>query len=48
MATGQSLAAFQKLNDLPETGELDRITWQRLALHYPGAASIAQRKNFPE
>ena len=48
MATGQSLAAFQKLNDLPETGELDRITWQRLALHYPGAASIAQRKNFSE
>ena len=41
MPTGQSLSSFQRLNDLPETGELDRITWQRLALHYPGAASLA-------
>ena len=43
--TGQSLSAFQRLNDLPETGELDRITWQRLALHYPGAASLALRQD---
>lgn len=40
LATGQSLSSFQRLNSLPETGELDRITWQRLALHYPGAASL--------
>lgn len=44
MPTGQSLSAFQRLNDLPDTGELDRITWQRLALHYPGAASLALRQ----
>ena len=45
MPTGQSLSSFQRLNDLPETGELDRITWQRLALHYPGAASLALRQD---
>lgn len=45
MPTEQSLSSFQKLNDLPETGELDRITWQRLALHYPGAASLALRED---
>ena len=42
--TSQSLASFQKLNNLPETGELDRITWQHLALHYPGAASLLLQK----
>lgn len=45
MPTGQSLSSFQRLNDLPETGELDRITWQRLALQYPGAASLALRRD---
>ena len=45
MPTGQSLSSFQRLNDLPETGELDRITWHRLALQYPGAASLALRRD---
>ncbi|MBE6976723.1 MAG: hypothetical protein E7439_05990 [Ruminococcaceae bacterium] len=45
LPTGQSLASFQRLNDLPETGELDRITWRQLALHYPGAASLQLREN---
>lgn len=45
MPTGQSLSSFQRLNNLPETGQLDRITWQRLARHYPGAASVALRQD---
>lgn len=45
MPTGQSLSSFQRLNDLPETGELDRITWQRLALQYPGAAALTLRED---
>ena len=38
-ATAQSLASFQSLAELPQTGELDKITWQRLALHFPLAAN---------
>lgn len=32
--TARALAAFQVLADLPETGELDRLTWKHLALHF--------------
>ena len=39
--TGESLSSFQRLNSLPETGQLDRATWQRLALHYPPASTLA-------
>ncbi len=39
--TGESISSFQRLNALPETGELDRITWKNLALHYPMAANLA-------
>ena len=35
--TSNSLIAFQQLNFLPATGELDKQTWRHLALHYPGA-----------
>ena len=38
-ATAQSLAAFQSLSDLPQTGELDKQTWKHLALHFPLAAN---------
>ncbi len=38
--TGESLSSFQRLSNLPETGELDRITWKNLALHYPMAANL--------
>lgn len=41
--TSDSLASFQSLMGLPMTGELDKITWKALALHYPQAASIANR-----
>ena len=38
--TADSLASFQNLNQLPMTGNLDKITWKALALHYPQTASI--------
>ena len=38
-ATAQSLAAFQELSDLPQTGNLDKQTWKHLALHFPLAAN---------
>lgn len=38
--TGESLSAFQVLNRLPSTGELDKITWKHLALQYPVAVNL--------
>ena len=40
LATQESLSAFQSLNLLPMTGELDRITWYTLAKHYPLASRL--------
>lgn len=40
--TADSLAAFQMLNSLPMTGELDKLTWKHLALHFPLAANLGQ------
>ena len=39
-ATADSLSSFQSLSGLPMTGELDKITWQKLALHFPLAANL--------
>ena len=39
-ATSLSLAAFQEMTSLPQTGELDKVTWKHLALHYPLATNI--------
>lgn len=44
-STAQSLACFQYLSALPQTGELDKITWKHLALQYPLAVNIQQSKN---
>ena len=44
-ATADALASFQYLASLPQTGELDKITWKHLALQYPLAVNIAQSKN---
>ena len=38
--TADSISSFQGLNQLPMTGDLDKMTWKALALHYPQAASI--------
>lgn len=40
-ATASAIAAFQGLSGLPMTGNLDKITWKALALHYPQAARIS-------
>ena len=45
LPTSQSLISFQQLNDLPMTGELDRITWFTLARHYPLASRIVLAPN---
>ena len=39
LPTEEALLSFQALNRLPATGELDKITWKQLALHYPMAAT---------
>ena len=41
-ATSDALASFQTLAGLPMTGELDKITWKHLALHFPLAANIGR------
>lgn len=38
-ATVISIQTFQELSGLPQTGEVDKITWKQLALHYPLAAN---------
>ena len=40
LPTEEALLSFQALNRLPATGELDKITWKHLALHYPMAATV--------
>jgi len=39
LPTANSLSSFQEMNLIPVTGELDKHTWKRLALHYPLAAN---------
>jgi peptidoglycan hydrolase-like protein with peptidoglycan-binding domain len=39
-ATADALATFQALSGLPVTGDLDKITWKHLALHFPLAANL--------
>ena len=48
LATAESLAAFQTLNGLPTTGELDRMTWHYLALQYPLAARLILKPDTPQ
>lgn len=40
--TADSLSSFQALSGLPMTGNLDKITWKHLALHFPLAANKGQ------
>lgn len=41
-ATADALEAFQYLCALPQTGQVDKITWKHLALQYPLAVNISQ------
>lgn len=43
-ATATALENFQALTGLPQTGEVDKVTWKHLALHYPLAANLIDRK----
>jgi peptidoglycan hydrolase-like protein with peptidoglycan-binding domain len=43
--TGDSIASFQRLSTLPETGEIDKVTWKHLALHYPLAVNRNYSRN---
>lgn len=45
LATADSLSEFQRLSLLPVTGEVDKITWKHLALHYPLAVNRGYSKN---
>ena len=40
LPTSNALSAFQSLSLLPATGELDKITWNALASHYPLASRL--------
>lgn len=45
LPTGEAVAAFQYLSDLPQTGEVDKMTWKHLALQYPLAVNLRHTKN---
>jgi peptidoglycan hydrolase-like protein with peptidoglycan-binding domain len=45
MPTADALSVFQRLSMLPETGELDKVTWKHLARHYPLAVNINYTQN---
>ena len=42
-ATSDAISAFQGLNGLPMTGNLDKRTWKALALQYPQASRLSDR-----
>lgn len=46
--TSEALGLFQALTGLPQTGELDKVTWKHLALHYPMAANQYRREDSEE
>lgn len=39
-ATIVAVESFQELASLPRTGEVDKVTWKHLALHYPLASNV--------
>lgn len=38
--TADAIASFQYLSGLPQTGELDKITWKQMARHYTLAGNL--------
>ena len=45
MPTADSVSSFQRLSLLPETGEVDKVTWKHLARHYPLAVNLHYSQN---
>lgn len=43
--TGQAISDFQALSLLPITGQVDKVTWKHLALHYPLAVNLDYSQN---
>ena len=43
--TANAVASFQNLSALPQTGELDKVTWKHLTLHYPLAVNLQETRN---
>lgn len=41
----EAITAFQYLSDLPQTGQIDKITWKHLALQYPLAVNLRKSEN---
>ena len=42
-ATSDALSTFQMLAGLPMTGQVDKLTWKHLALHFPLASNLQHR-----
>ena len=38
--TADAIASFQYLSGLPQTGELDKVTWKHMARHYTLASNL--------
>ncbi len=45
LPTAEAITAFQYLSNLPQTGEVDKITWKHLALQYPLAVNLDRTQN---
>ncbi len=45
LPTAEAITAFQYLSNLPQTGEVDKITWKHLALQYPLAVNLDRSEN---
>ena len=45
LPTTESISSFQYLSQLPQTGEVDKITWKHLALQYPLAVNHNYTQN---
>ncbi len=45
LSTVESVASFQYLSNLPQTGEIDKLTWKHLALQYPLAVNLKHTQN---
>ncbi len=43
--TAESVISFQYLSDLPQTGEIDKVTWKHMALQYPLAVNHLESEN---
>ncbi len=43
--TADAIEIFQRLSLLPQTGQVDKVTWKHLALHYPLAVNRVYSQN---